>query len=59
MTYCMQIQLTDKIFELLREVMGRKDEGRRLIEKGLTMENTDKDDPQVKHDGEQVLAKLK
>ena len=39
--------------------MGRKDGGRRLIEKGLTMENTDKDDPQVKHDGEQVLAKLK
>jgi hypothetical protein len=39
--------------------MGRKDEGRRLIEKGLAMQNSDKDDTQVKQDGEQVLAKLK
>ncbi|MBV8212205.1 MAG: hypothetical protein JOZ08_03150 [Verrucomicrobia bacterium] len=39
--------------------MGRKDEGRRLIEKGLAMQNTEKDDVQVKQDGEQVLAKLK
>jgi tetratricopeptide (TPR) repeat protein len=39
--------------------MGRKDEGRHLIEKGLTMQNTEKDDVQVKQDGEQVLAKLK
>jgi tetratricopeptide (TPR) repeat protein len=39
--------------------MGRRDEGRRLIEKGLTMQNTEKDDVEVKQDGEQVLAKLK
>ncbi|HYZ72646.1 MAG TPA: hypothetical protein VE641_06170 [Chthoniobacterales bacterium] len=39
--------------------MGRKDEGRRLIEKGLAMQNTEKDDPQVKQEGAQVLAKLK
>ena len=39
--------------------MGKKDEGRRLIEKGLAMENTEKDDPETKHEGETVLAKLR
>jgi tetratricopeptide (TPR) repeat protein len=39
--------------------MGRKEEGRRFIEKGLAMQNTEKDDVEVKQDGEQVLAKLK
>jgi tetratricopeptide (TPR) repeat protein len=38
--------------------MGRKDEGRRLIEKGLSMQNTEKDDEETKHEGEQILAKL-
>ncbi|MBV8101722.1 MAG: tetratricopeptide repeat protein [Verrucomicrobia bacterium] len=38
--------------------MGKNDEGRRLIEKGLAMENTEKDDPETKHEGEAVLAKL-
>jgi tetratricopeptide (TPR) repeat protein len=38
--------------------MGKKDEGRRLIEKGLAMENTEKDDPEIKREGEAVLAKL-
>jgi hypothetical protein len=39
--------------------MGKKDEGRRLIQKGLAMENTEKDDPETKHEGEEVLAKLR
>jgi len=39
--------------------MGRKDEGRHLIEKGLAMENTEKEDPQLKHDGAELLEKLK
>jgi tetratricopeptide (TPR) repeat protein len=36
--------------------MGKKDEGCRLIQKGLAMQNTEKDDPETKHEGEQVLA---
>jgi tetratricopeptide (TPR) repeat protein len=39
--------------------MGKKDEGRHLIEKGLAMQNTEKDDPETKHDGEEVLSKSK
>lgn len=39
--------------------MGKKDEGRRLIQKGLAMENTEKDDPETKHEGEEILAKLR
>jgi hypothetical protein len=39
--------------------MGKKDEGRRLIQKGLAMENTEKDDPETKHEGEEVLARLR
>jgi hypothetical protein len=39
--------------------MGKKEEGRRLIEKGLAMQNTEKDDPETKQEGEEVLAKAK
>jgi tetratricopeptide (TPR) repeat protein len=39
--------------------MGKKDEGCRLIEKGLAMQNTEKDDAEIKHQGEEVLAKAK
>jgi tetratricopeptide (TPR) repeat protein len=39
--------------------MGRKDDGCHLIEKGLGMQNTEKDDPETKHQGEEVLAKLR
>lgn len=38
--------------------MGRKDDARRLITKGLNMQNTEKDDPETKREGEQLLAKL-
>ena len=38
--------------------MDKKEEGCRLIEKGLAMENTEKDDPETKREGEAVLAKL-
>jgi tetratricopeptide (TPR) repeat protein len=37
--------------------MGKKDEGCRLIEKGLAMQNTEKDDPETKRQGQEVLAK--
>jgi tetratricopeptide (TPR) repeat protein len=37
--------------------MGKRDEGCRLIQKGLGMQCTEKDDPQTKHEGEEVLAK--
>lgn len=39
--------------------MGKKDEGCRLIQKGLGMQCTEKDDPQTKHEGEEVLAKTR
>ena len=39
--------------------MGKKQEGCRLIEKGLAMKNTEKDDPQTKHEGEEILAKAR
>ena len=39
--------------------MGKKEEGCRLIEKGLAMQNTEKDDPQTKQEGEEILAKAK
>ena len=39
--------------------MGKKEEGCRLIQKGLAMENTEKDDPETKHEGEEVLARLR
>ena len=38
--------------------MGRKDEARHLIAKGLGMPDTEKDDPETKREGEQLLAKL-
>jgi tetratricopeptide (TPR) repeat protein len=39
--------------------MGKRDEGCRLIQKGLGMQCTEKDDPQTKHEGEEVLAKTR
>lgn len=39
--------------------MGRKEEARRFIEKGLAMPETEKDDPEVKRRGRETLAKLK
>ena len=38
--------------------MGRTDEARRLIQKGLAMPNAEKDDPDVKVRGRQVLKSL-
>jgi tetratricopeptide (TPR) repeat protein len=38
--------------------MGRTDEARRLITKGLAMQDTEKDDPETKRQGQAVLAKL-
>jgi tetratricopeptide (TPR) repeat protein len=38
--------------------MGRTDEARRLISQGLAMQNTEKDDPETKQQGREVLAKL-
>lgn len=37
--------------------MGKKEEGCHLIQKGLAMQNTEKDDPDFKRQGEEVLAK--
>lgn len=39
--------------------MGRKEEARRLINKGLAMPNTDKDDPETKQRGREALDKLR
>jgi tetratricopeptide (TPR) repeat protein len=38
--------------------MGRNDEARRLINTGLGMQNTEKDDPETKRQGKELLAKL-
>jgi tetratricopeptide (TPR) repeat protein len=38
--------------------IGRSDEARRLIAKGLTMQDTEKDDSELKHQGRELLAKL-
>lgn len=38
--------------------MGKKEEARKYLEKGLAMPNTDKDDPEAKAMGRSVLAKL-
>ena len=38
--------------------MGRKDDARRLINKGLSMPNAEKDDPETKARGRETLAKL-
>jgi tetratricopeptide (TPR) repeat protein len=39
--------------------MGHKDDARRLIGKGLSMQNTEKDDSETKREGQQVLATLR
>jgi tetratricopeptide (TPR) repeat protein len=38
--------------------MGRTEEARRLITKGVAMPDTEKDDPETKREGQEVLAKL-
>ena len=38
--------------------MGKKDDARRMINKGLVMPNTDKDDPDMKQKGRETLAGL-
>jgi tetratricopeptide (TPR) repeat protein len=38
--------------------MGRKDEARQFINKGLAMPDTEKDDPETKQRGRETLAKL-
>jgi tetratricopeptide (TPR) repeat protein len=39
--------------------MGKKDDARRLIAKGLAMPDTEKDDPETKQRGREALAKLR
>lgn len=39
--------------------MGRQDDARRFITKGLSMPNTDKDDPETKKRGREALSKLR
>ena len=39
--------------------MGRTDDERSLIKKGLAMQETEKDDPETKREGQEVLAKLR
>jgi len=39
--------------------MGNEEEAKRLISKGLSMPNTEKDDPETKEVGRQLLAKLR
>jgi tetratricopeptide (TPR) repeat protein len=39
--------------------MGRTDEARSLINKGLAMRDTEKDDPEIKRRGEELLANLR
>jgi hypothetical protein len=38
--------------------MGRKDEARQCINKGLAMPDAEKDDPETKQRGRETLAKL-
>ena len=38
--------------------MGKPDEARKCLAKGLAMPNTEKDDPETKDQGRQLLAKL-
>jgi hypothetical protein len=38
--------------------MGRKEEARMFIEKGLSMPNREKDDPEMKAVGQELLKKL-
>jgi tetratricopeptide (TPR) repeat protein len=39
--------------------MGKKDDARRLIAKGLAMPESDKDDTETKRAGRETLAKLR
>jgi tetratricopeptide (TPR) repeat protein len=39
--------------------MGRTDDARIFIKKGLAMQETEKDDPETKREGQEVLAKLR
>jgi len=39
--------------------MGRSEEARRFITKGLAMQDTEKDDPETKRQGRELLAKLR
>jgi hypothetical protein len=38
--------------------MGRPDDARKFISKGLAMPNTEKDDPETKQKGRELLASL-
>jgi len=38
--------------------MGRTNDARRLISQGLAMRETEKDDPETKRQGKEVLASL-
>jgi hypothetical protein len=38
--------------------MGRTEDARNLIGKGLAMQDTEKDDPETKRHGQEVLANL-
>ena len=38
--------------------MGKKEEARQFINKGLAMPDTEKDDPETKQRGRETLAKL-
>jgi tetratricopeptide (TPR) repeat protein len=39
--------------------MGRTDDARSFIKKGLAMQETEKDDPETKREGQELLAKLR
>ena len=39
--------------------MGRTDDARSFIKKGLAMQETEKDDPETKREGQEVLAQLR
>lgn len=39
-------------------MIGRNDDARRYIKKGLAMRETEKDDPETKREGREILAKL-
>ena len=39
--------------------MGRTDDARRFITQGLAMRDTEKDDPETKHQGKELLASIR
>jgi len=41
------------------EKMGRREDARKFITRGLAMAETEKDDPETKNRGRQVLKKLR